>query len=68
MSKTYEPKEKLEDYRIYLLKKVLRLKSSLDKGYTQDDFDETIETLQELEADLFKLKNVGALLDMRTAA
>ena len=33
MGNTYEPKEKLEDYRIYLLKKILRLKSVLDRGY-----------------------------------
>lgn len=68
MGNTYEPKEKLEDYRIYLLKKILRLKSVLDRGYQRNDFDTTIETLRQLEADLFKLKNVGTLIDMRAAA
>jgi len=68
MSDVYDPREKLEDYRVYLLKKVLRLKNVLDREYARNDLENTIETLRHLEADLFKLKNVGTLLDMRRAA
>jgi hypothetical protein len=68
MDKIYRPEAKLDDYKVFLIKKILRLKSSLDKSYDKGDHDIIIETLQQLEADLFKLKNVGTLMDMRKAA
>jgi hypothetical protein len=68
MSKIYRPEAKLDDYKVFLIKKILRLKSSLDKSYDKGDNDTIIEILHQLEADLFKLKNVGTLMDMRKAA
>lgn len=67
MNDVYAPQERLEDYRTYLQKKIFRLKAMLDRGYGAD-VHTTVETLRQLEADLFKLRNVGALISMRRAA
>ncbi len=68
MKKVYRPQSSLDDYRVFLVKKILRLKSYLDKSYDKGNHDEIIETLRLLEADLFRLKNVGTLMEMRKAA
>ena len=64
----YAPQERLEDYRMYLTKKILRLKRLLDREFDTTNRHTTVETLRQLEADLFKLRNVRTLIDMKRAA
>ena len=68
MDERHDPRDHLRDYHTYLRTKVLRLKAVLDRGYARADLNVTIETLRQIEADLFRLKNVGALMEMRRAA